>query len=643
MYFWRNMLSLSHMVQNLRANIQNIRRTACAGDDNPLSLRQMATSLELLAPARNLDFGKEAINHGADAVYIGGPAFSARSAAGNTITEIEALCHYAHFYRAKVYVALNTLLYDNEFEEAVEIIRQVYQAGADALIIQDMGLLMTDLPPIPLFASTQTHNHSPARVQFLEEAGFSRVILARELSLRQIADIRRQTTVDLEAFVHGAICVSYSGQCYMSHAITGRSGNRGQCAQMCRLPFEVLDSNQKTIGPKAYYLSPRDLNLSDYLPQLAEAGVSSFKIEGRLKDIYYLKNITALYRQKLDNYLESTTGYTKASAGRVRFTFTPQPNATFNRGYTSYFIEGKRGQWINPESPKSMGELAGKLVSVNGNQAEIDTSLRLAAGDGFFYTAATGQVEGFRINKAEGNTVYVHGNNLPRAGTLLFRNQPAEFEKLLSAPSAVREIAVRLVLVQTPEGWRITATDEDGHTASLYLSQVYEPARNPQLARDKVHKQWSKSGVEGFKVECLQLPDTFAAFIPDSQLNAIRRHLLNQLYTTRLAVPRSKAVRSLAARVSRGDADFSFNITNAYSQKFYESCGYQVLQQGADLTGQFDTIPLMTTKYCLRYQLGLCQKLATGPPSWYLRDDRRTYRLEFDCTDCQMKVYRGDI
>lgn len=602
----------------------------------------MATTLELLAPARNPDFGKEAINHGADAVYIGGPAFSARSAAGNTISEIEALCRYARFYRAKVYVALNTLLYDNELAEALTIIRQVYEAGADALIIQDMGLLMTDLPPIPLFASTQTHNHTSERVRFLEEAGFSRVILARELSLRQIADIRKPTTVDLEAFVHGAICVSYSGQCYMSHANTSRSGNRGQCAQMCRLPFEVLDANQKPFGKKGFYLSPRDLNLADYLPQMVEAGVSSFKIEGRLKDICYLKNITAFYRQRLDNYLENSNGYAKASAGRTHFTFTPQPEATFNRGYTSYFIEGKREQWINPDSQKSMGQLAGKLLAVNGRQAELDTPLKLAAGDGFVYISEPGQVEGFRINKAEGNTVYVHENCLPPAGTLLYRNQPAEFEKLLSVPSAVREIAVWLVLEQSPDGWRLTATDEDGNTASIELSNTYEAARNPQMARDKALKQWAKSGVEGFKVERVQLTDTFAAFIPDSQLNAIRRELLTQLQTTRQDAPRSKAFRSLPASLPRGDADYSFNITNALSQKFYEACGYRVLQQGADLTGHFDAIPLMTTKYCLRHQLGQCQKSATGHPAWYLRDDRRTYRLEFDCMLCQMKVYGGD-
>src|SRR5512143_848810 len=362
--------------------------------------------LELLAPAKNADFGIEAVNHGADAVYIGGPAFGARANAGNEINDIERLAAHAHRYSARVLVALNTILKDEELEEARRIAWQVYEAGADALIVQDMGLLELDLPPIQLHASTQTDNRTAAKVKFLEQVGFSQVVLARELSLAQISEIAAQTSVALEFFIHGALCVSYSGQCYVSHAQTGRSANRGECSQMCRLPMSLEGSDGQVIVQQQHLLSLKDNNQTNNLRALAEAGISSFKIEGRLKDLSYVKNVTAHYRTELDKIIEALPQFKRSSAGRCTFFFTPQPEKSFNRGSTDYFVNERKEDMLSPLTPKFAGESIGKVTAVGRGWFEVDSTAPINNGDGLSYFNAMNELVGVRVNRAEGKRLY---------------------------------------------------------------------------------------------------------------------------------------------------------------------------------------------------------------------------------------------
>src|SRR6185369_12600980 len=362
--------------------------------------------LELLAPAKNADFGIEAIKHGADAVYIGGPAFGARYGAGNTVADIERLAAYAHRFHAKVFVALNTILRDDELEEARRLAWQIHGAGADALIIQDMGLLEMDLPPIQLHASTQTDNRNANKVKFLEDAGFSQIVLARELSLNEVRKIASQTSIALEYFVHGALCVAYSGQCFISHAHTGRSANRGECSQACRLPYTLIDDKGKTITENQHLLSMKDNNQTANILALAQAGISSFKIEGRLKDLSYVKNITAHYRSLVDDILEEHPEFSRASSGRCTWTFTPQPEKTYNRGYTDYFANDRQDDIGAFDSPSFVGEPIGEVADIGPGHFTVNAEIDFNNGDGVCFYDAHGEVLGMRINRADGKTLY---------------------------------------------------------------------------------------------------------------------------------------------------------------------------------------------------------------------------------------------
>ncbi|MEN6489804.1 MAG: U32 family peptidase, partial [Smithella sp.] len=453
----------------------------------------MVTSLELLAPAGNADVGIAAIDHGADAVYIGAPKFSARADAGVSVADIARLIKHAHLYYARVYVALNTILTDRELDESLDIIRKVYELGADALIIQDVGLLELDLPPIPLIASTQMHNNTVEKIQFLEAVGFQRVILARELSLDEIADIRRNSNIELEAFVHGALCVSYSGQCYMSQAITGRSGNRGVCAQPCRSHYTLIDGDGNIILQNKFLLSLKDLNLMDFIPDLIAAGVTSFKIEGRYKGIEYVKNVTAAFRQAIDQFISAHAGYRKSSSGVSTFTFSPAPERTFNRGYTQYFIAGGRQKVASLDTQKSIGQYLGEITSVGKDFFRI-THHDLQNGDGLCFFTKKNDLAGFRVEKVDKGRIYPNNMTGLEIGTPLYRNYDIALTRALKKSSADRRIAVEMNFRQENTLIRLVARDEDGNVAEAVKEILFEPSRDPVRAVKQIETHLTSTG-----------------------------------------------------------------------------------------------------------------------------------------------------
>ena len=424
--------------------------------------------IELLAPARNLECGIEAINHGADAVYIGAPKFGARAAAVNSLEDIAALVEYAHLYNARIYVTVNTILKEEELKETEEMIRELYRIGVDALIVQDMAIAKLELPPIPLHASTQMDNRTVDKVRFLRDAGFRQVVLARELSLREIGKIYEACPdIPLEVFVHGALCVSYSGQCYVSQACFGRSANRGECAQFCRLPFSLVDAEGKMIAKDKHLLSLKDLNQSEELEALLDAGASSLKIEGRLKDVSYVKNVTAAYRQKLDAIFARRKEYTRASSGKCRFDFKPQLDKSFSRGFTHYFLHGRSKDIFSFDTPKSLGEEMGTMKESRGNYLTVAGVKSFNNGDGVCYLDEQGRLQGLRINRVDGNKLYPQEMPRIKPRTMLYRNFDQEFERILARKSSERKIAVCILLAENNFGFSLTMTDEDDNSVTL--------------------------------------------------------------------------------------------------------------------------------------------------------------------------------
>ncbi|MFA5905247.1 MAG: U32 family peptidase, partial [Desulfobacula sp.] len=490
-------------------------------------------TLELLSPAKNRELGIAAVNHGADAVYIGAAGFSARAAAGNDIGEIEKLAAYAHFYRAKVYIALNTILFDHELDEVQKLIRQLWNAGADALIIQDMGIMELDLPPIPLFASTQLDNRSVSRVRFLESAGFERVILARELSLKAIEDIRQNTSVDLEVFVHGALCVCYSGRCYLSAAIGKRSANRGECGQPCRLAWTLSNSTGRVLEKDRYLLSLKDMNRSDYLYDLVLAGVTSFKIEGRLKDVSYVKNITAHYRKRLDVIITGSSGYRPASSGKTGLFFMPDPQKTFNRGETDYLLFGRKEDLPSLNTSKSIGEKIGVADHLDPKYLTLKKAHDLHNGDGLCFINQSGKLEGFQVNRTDQEKIYPAGLlDLKKSGlfpgAVLYRNHDHLFRKKLAGLSSERKIALDLTFFETGQGFVLQGTDEDGNTAEAALEMEKTEAKDEGGALTTLKKQLGKLGDSFFYLKSLSVFSK-PYFILTKELNRIRRELLETL------------------------------------------------------------------------------------------------------------------
>ena len=611
--------------------------------------------LELLSPAKNLEQGREAVNHGADAVYIGAPAFGARTAAGNSIKDIESLTHYAHLYHAKVFATVNTLLFNNEIDDAVAMLHQLYNAGVDAAIIQDLGLLECDLPPIELHASTQTHNASLPRIQFLEKVGFHRIILARETSLHQMEEIRRHTHADLEAFVQGALCVSYSGQCYMSQYLNGRSGNRGCCSQPCRSAYDLYNEQGTRLRQDEHLLSLKDFSAAKHLQQMIEAGITSFKIEGRLKDLGYVKNVTAYYRRLLDSIIEGTE-HIAASSGHCEFHFVPDLEKTFNRGFTDYFLE-KRQPMATLSTQKSIGKRIGTIKRIERNCITINTREVLSAGDGLCFMNGQGKWEGFLVNHVEGNKVYP--NHMPATatiGTTLWRNNDHAFERLLQGDSSSRKIDIQMELSDTDDGLCLQLTDSDGCQASATITCLKERAQNPAKAIELTQRQLSKLGDTIFRATHIDINCQQPYFLPASTHNDLRRQAVARLQEERVAQHLAHRGTSPSLDERRQNTtpyfeltvDYHANVINERSRQFYLRHGANTAEYGLEKSLDYQGKALMTTKYCLRYELGCCLKTerrkwrVDNPEAYqgnlYLRNSRNQFALTFDCPNCQMLI-----
>lgn len=599
--------------------------------------------IELLAPAKNLECGMEAINHGADAVYIGAPKFGARAAAVNSLEDIEALVQYAHLYNARIYVTVNTILKEEELKETEEMIQALYRIGVDALIVQDMGITKLNLPPIPLHASTQMDNRTPEKVKFLWEAGFRQVVLARELSLREIAKIHAACPeTPLEVFVHGALCVSYSGQCYVSQACFGRSANRGECAQFCRLPFSLVDADGKVIVRDKHLLSLKDMNQSDELEQLLDAGASSFKIEGRLKDVSYVKNVTAAYRQKLDAIFARRPEYRRASSGTSRYEFKPQLDKSFSRGFTHYFLHGRDKDIFSFDTPKSLGEEMGTVKEVRGNYLTVAGLKSFHNGDGVCYMDEQGRLQGFRVNRVDGNKLYPQEMPRVKPRTLLYRNYDQEFERILGRKSAERKLAVDLLLSDNEFGFSLTLTDEDNNRVSLTLPREKELARTPQT--DNLKTQLAKLGNTPF--EAREVTVSFAQnwFLPASVLADFRRQAVDQLLTARkINYRREMAVwKPTQHAFPQTTLSYLGNVMNTRAASFYHDHGVQRIAMAYEKEPVEEAV-LMFCKHCIRYSMGWCPvhhrvRSPYQEPYYLLSNDGKRFRLDFDCKYCQMKV-----
>ena len=599
--------------------------------------------IELLAPAKNLECGMEAINHGADAVYIGAPKFGARAAAVNSLEDIEALVQYAHLYNARIYVTVNTILKEEELKETEEMIQALYRIGVDALIVQDMGITKLNLPPIPLHASTQMDNRTPEKVKFLWQAGFRQVVLARELSLREIAKIHAACPeTPLEVFVHGALCVSYSGQCYVSQACFGRSANRGECAQFCRLPFSLVDADGKVIVRDKHLLSLKDMNQSDELEQLLDAGASSFKIEGRLKDVSYVKNVTAAYRQKLDAIFARRPEYRRASSGTSRYEFKPQLDKSFSRGFTHYFLHGRDKDIFSFDTPKSLGEEMGTVKEVRGNYLTVAGLKSFHNGDGVCYMDEQGRLQGFRVNRVDGNKLYPQEMPRVKPRTLLYRNYDQEFERVLGRKSAERKLAVDLLLSDNEFGFSLTLTDEDNNRVSLTLPREKELARTPQT--DNLKTQLAKLGNTPF--EAREVTVSFAQnwFLPASVLADFRRQAVDQLLTARkINYRREMAVwKPTQHAFPQTTLSYLGNVMNTRAASFYHDHGVQRIALAYEKE-PVEEAALMFCKHCIRYSMGWCPvhhrvRSPYQEPYYLLSNDGKRFRLDFDCKYCQMKV-----
>jgi collagenase-like PrtC family protease len=607
------------------------------------------TRVELLAPARDLECGTTAIDCGADAVYIGAPRFGARAAAGNSLDDIAALVRHAHWYWARVYVTLNTLLFDHELLSAVRMAWQLHEIGVDGLIVQDVGLLECDLPPLALIASTQMHNHTPERVAFLQGAGFRRAILARELTLDQIRNVRRAAPlIELECFVHGALCVCYSGQCYLSYVLGGRSGNRGECAQPCRRTYTLVDAEGRVIESERHLLSLRDLNLSDHLPELLAAGVTSFKIEGRLKDRIYVANVVAHYRARLDEAL-GEAGLGRASSGTSSAGFKPDLAKTFNRGYTTYYLHGRGELPGSPETPKMagerigrvvrLGEPAGRVSNVGADSFTIDGDVELHSGDGLAFFGRDGRLRGTVVNAARGRTVFPQNIDGIEAGAEIHRNHDREFLGRVANARAERRIGVRMTLAAGPGGPVLAAVDEDGNRAEAELAPV-PAAEKPEAARATLRRQLEKTGNTEFACAGVEVAVHPVPFVPVAALNALRREVLERLRAVREASRPRDAGAIVPNDVPYPERELSYlgNVLNAQAEAFYRRHGVTRIERAAESGLDMRGRRVMTTRYCLKEQLGFCG--ASLPEPLALIDDQgRRLELRFDCEDCAMEVY----
>lgn len=604
--------------------------------------------IELLAPARNVECGREAILHGADAVYIGGPQFGARSAAGNSVDDIEKLCRFAHLYGARIYVTLNTILYNNELSEAESMIWQLYDAGVDALIVQDMSLLQMNLPPIALHASTQMDNCTPEKAKWLEAAGFRQIVLARELSLEQTRAISQSVKVPLEAFVHGALCVSYSGRCYASQLCFNRSANRGCCAQFCRLAFDLIDADGNVLVKNKHLLSLKDMNRTEALEEMMDAGVRSFKIEGRLKDVDYVKNVTAWYRQHIDAVLtRRSTDYVRASFGQSALSFTPAADRSFNRGFTTYFLHGRSHLPIHSfATPKAVGPYVGKVKQLSGRyfvfEGKSGLNAPLTAGDGLCFIDQRGELQGFRINKVEGNRVFPATMPPLGNGNKLYRNFDFAFNKQLSKSTAKRTLSVDITLRELAEGFAIDMRCESGASVTKRFYYEHVAAQKPQQAA--IERQLSKLGDTPFVATTISIDTCGERFIPASVLTEWRREMSQLLlrdiqmsYTRdRQGAVNHERLRELLPK----QLSFNANVANSKATEFYKSHGTNVTAPAFEVKQPTASTTIMTCRHCIRFALNMClkNKSANTKPLALRLPNGKTFPLKFDCKRCEMQV-----
>jgi len=616
-------------------------------------------TLELLAPAKTAAIGREAILHGADAVYIGGPAFGARDKAGNAMGDIAGLVEYAHRFHARIYVTLNTILHDAELEAARRLAHDCYDAGVDALIVQDMGLLELDLPPIALHASTQCDIRTPEKARFLSEVGFSQIVLARELTLGEIAKVRAAVPADtvLEHFIHGALCVAYSGQCYISHAHTGRSANRGDCSQACRLPYTLTDAQGRVVAFEKHLLSMKDNNQSGNLRALIAAGVRSFKIEGRYKDAAYVKNITGHYRKLLDAILEERSDLARASSGKTKLFFTPNPDKSFHRGATDYFAQGRKADIGAFDTPTFTGLELGAVTQVGDQWFEMESNQDLANSDGLSYLHKR-ETAGLQANVVErkGKVWRVFPNEPMhtlkglRPGLAISRNRDHAWEQMLAKKSAERKIGIDAIFAETSGGYALTLQDEDGIAATACVALDKQLAQQPEQAEENLREQFDRFGSSAFELNTLTVDWTQPWFVPGSALNKLRRDAVEQLEAARLAAcvrPPRKAAVEPPAQYPETSLSYLANVYNSAASAFYAKHGVKLIDAAYEAHEETGDVSLMITRHCIRYSLSLCPKQARGvigvqgtvrAEPMTLVNGSEKLRLEFDCKACEMHV-----
>ncbi|AND65503.1 peptidase U32 [Flavobacterium covae] len=612
----------------------------------------MKRKIEILAPAKDLTTGIAAINAGADAVYVGAPQFGARSNANNSIEDVAALVQYAHLYNVQVFVVINTIIYDGELETCRQLIWKLYEIGVDALIVQDMGVLELDLPPIPLHASTQANNRDPKKIKFLADAGIQRVVLARELNLHQIKEISEATDVELEFFVTGALCVSFSGNCYMSVANGERSANRGSCAQNCRLPYNLIDGHGETLIRNSHLLSIKDFDVTNQIPNLVEAGICSFKIEGRLKDVVYVKNNVSFLRKKLDTFLaENNEKYTKASSGSCTYTFDSELTRTFNRGYTDYFVNERHqsiGSW---DSPKSKGQYIGKLIKTVGNSYIIENGELLNNGDGLCYINEDKIAEGIYVNKAENGIIYPNVLKEIPPGTEIYRNNDAAFIKLVEREdSAIRKISTSLLLKENENGFELIATDEDGNISTVQLVHPKEKTKNGESIEENFKINLAKTGFTPYTADEITIEFSENWFLPISKINEMRRNVYEQLSTIRLENYNRKEfqLEKTSHPYPETKLDFTYNVANKTARKFYERHGVTEIEKAFELQWDPGKSRVMTTKYCIKYELERCPKYHRENMDQKLKEPlvlkqgELEYKLKFNCKPCEMEIWEKD-
>lgn len=623
----------------------------------------MMQTLELLAPAKNLECGIAAINSGADAVYIGASHFGARAAAGNSLDDIKSLCDYAHKFGVKVHVTVNTIIYDDELERTMALVRQLADIGVDALLVQDMGLLSlirSENIPISLHASTQCDTRTVEKVKWLKGLGFDRVVLARELSAKEISEIHKEIPdVELEVFVHGALCVSYSGVCYASQHCFQRSANRGECAQFCRLKFDLKDSEGRIIEHQRHLLSLKDMCQIDNLEALCESGASAFKIEGRLKDVGYVKNVVSAYSQRLNKIVaEHPDKYRRESFGKVHYNFTPNLKKTFNRGYTTYFLNERQPDIFSPDTPKALGEFVGRVKEIRKDSFNVAGTATFANGDGLCFINEEHELEGFRVNRAVGNRLYPF--KMPsglRHGMGLYRNNDQEFERILNGETSERKLPINMAFGLTNDGFSLKVSSEENHVSiEENIEFAHQVAQKPQ--HDNILKQLSKLGNTIFEAEEIVInkgADKF--FIPSSLLSDLRRKAISAFESAIQnkpalvrnnkedipKTPNSSVNSNLIWQPEYSKYGYLYNIANKAAVKFYEKEGKTDIQQAFEIKEPHEPL-IMQCRHCLRYSLGYCVKLGGRKPEWHeplylqLADGRR-FRLEFKCDECQMNIY----